>query len=195
MSRAPDLHRAADAAARVLLAQRVDALPVDPLRLLRACRDTQVYTFEDAADTLDVPRAAIAAHLRDADAVTYRMPSAEKLLYIIVYRTDGNPARLRFTLAHELGHRVLGHEGTSPAEEAEADCFASHLLCPEPVVKAVAAHTADVVWRLAQACYVTDACARCALARPSARLSSNTVDALQQILAVALVKIAPPKAE
>lgn len=195
MSRSPDLHRAADVAARVLLARQADTLPVDPLRLLRACRDTQVYTFEDAADALNAPRAALATLLRDVDAVTYRMPSAEKLQYIVVYRTDGNPARLRFTLAHELGHRILGHEGASPAEEAEADCFASHLLCPEPVVKAVAAHPADVVWRLAQACYVTDACARSALARPAVRLSANTADALVKLLASTVMKIAPPKDE
>ena len=33
------------------------------------------------------------------------------------------------TLAHELGHRLL-HCGDEPDMEREADCFASHLLCP-----------------------------------------------------------------
>ena len=52
--------------------------------------------------------------------------------------------RRRFTVAHELGHFILGHEGDSIDEqsdrpmplEREANTFASHLLIPTDLVTA-----------------------------------------------------------
>ena len=38
--------------------------------------------------------------------------------------------RKRFTLAHELGHYVLGHRRDGEAEEREANCFARNILAP-----------------------------------------------------------------
>ena len=42
-------------------------------------------------------------------------------------------------LARELGHIVLGHDGSRPEEvrTAEALCFAQHLLCPRPLLYAI----------------------------------------------------------
>ena len=42
-------------------------------------------------------------------------------------------------LARELGHIVLGHDGSKPEDVrmAEAYCFAHHLLCPRPLIRAV----------------------------------------------------------
>ena len=42
-------------------------------------------------------------------------------------------------LAREMGHIVLGHDGTRPEEvrNAEALCFAHHLLCPRPLIHAI----------------------------------------------------------
>lgn len=67
---------------------------------------------------------------------------------ITIYPKDFNPARIRmyyndatsrerirFTLAHELGHLALGHPGTNKKEyEHEADLFASYLLAPSPLI-------------------------------------------------------------
>ena len=43
------------------------------------------------------------------------------------------------SLARELGHIILGHDGSRPEEvrRAEALCFANHLICPRPLLKAV----------------------------------------------------------
>ena len=52
---------------------------------------------------------------------------------MIVARRPLGPFRLRFTLAHELGHLVLGHQvfaGPRRPEEREANLFASALLMP-----------------------------------------------------------------
>lgn len=175
-------NRAALLAARVLLRWKPAALPVDPLAILRACQDTRVYTLEAAGDALGL---SLHDLLRSEDAVTLRMPLGGTLHYIVIYRVDGNPARKRFTLAHELGHRLLGHTGSTPAEERAADVFASHLLCPEPVVRRLSAPSADgadPADRLAVACYVSRTCARMALRRPAADLPADVAAALDALL-------------
>jgi Zn-dependent peptidase ImmA (M78 family)/DNA-binding XRE family transcriptional regulator len=58
--------------------------------------------------------------------------------WLIALNADHPSSRRRFTLSHELGHIVLGHQsgavvddGDSARLEAEADAFASALLMPE----------------------------------------------------------------
>lgn len=65
----------------------------------------------------------------------------------IVFNTNDSAARQRFTIAHELGHFVLGH-GTSPRDtsnvfssfagspnERAANKFAAHLLMPVDAIR------------------------------------------------------------
>ncbi len=187
MTRLPDLPRAATLATRVLIHRRVKALPVDPLAILRACRDTRVYTAQAAGEELGMPPDVLAASLRNAEACTFRLVEGENVHYIIVWSAEGNPARTRFTLAHELGHRLLGHTGADLAEETEADCFASHLLCPAPVVRAVKGKAdADMADRLAEVCYVSHACAKAALRRGNVAVAPELRNALAELLGDAL---------
>lgn len=182
MTRTADLERAARMAYRTLVAREVRSLPVEPLAILHACRDTRVYSAEAAADALDLPPEQIAGMFREADAVTCRISGEGSLHYIVIYRQDGNPARLRFTLAHELGHRLLKHTGSSPEEEREADCFASHLLCPDPVLRCVSADHADAAERIASLCYVSRTCARMTLRRPKLALAPELAAAVEALL-------------
>lgn len=63
---------------------------------------------------------------------------------IIALNASGNWFRENWSLAHELGHLVLGHEGVMPgsarlnAAEREANAFAADLLMPAGRVRAVA---------------------------------------------------------
>lgn len=127
------MSRAAAMAYRVLIRRGVSALPVHPLEILSACRNTVVWADVTAAEQLKIPREALLGQLANAEAITFRQTIQGETRFIVVYREGGNPARLRFTLAHELGHRLL-HRGDEPNMEREADCFASHLLCPRPTM-------------------------------------------------------------
>lgn len=176
MSRVPDQRRAERMALRVLAARCITTLPVQPLALLRACRDTLVLTIDEAAGQLDQPAAQLDRFFGDADAATLRCQHQ----YIVIYRPGGNPARLRFTLAHELGHRLLGHTGTDAAEEREADHFASHLLCPEPLVAHLREHGSPTIRQMATLCYVSPSCAKVAAHRPPAQAEAAL---LQQVAA------------
>lgn len=74
----------------------------------------------------------------------------------IIYRDSESIQRCRFTIAHELGHILLGHKLTDnryfrkfdiskPEIEIEADVFASRLLAPACVLWGLNLHTADEI--------------------------------------------------
>ena len=50
--------------------------------------------------------------------------------YFILYNDNMDINRIRFTIAHEIGHIALGHEESNDETESEADYFARHLLVP-----------------------------------------------------------------
>ena len=186
MSRQPDYDRAATAACRVLVRLRVDRLPVRPLEMLRRCRDTFLCTFEEAADALGLTSDELDRMSGGADACTFREMHGGRERYVVCYRAGGNPARLNFTLAHELGHIVLRHRDTGPAAEAEADCFASHLLCPEAVLRAAACRSAEV---LAQLCYISRTAAEMAMTRTKGRVDETIMrQVTEQLLPAVLAE-------
>ena len=143
MLRNEGLDRAAAMAYRVLIRRGVSCLPVDPLPILSACRNTVVWPDVIAAERLGLPRETLLRQMADAEAVTFRQTRQGETHYLVIYREGGNPARLRFTLAHELGHRLL-HCGAEPGKELEADYFASHLLCPRPTMQRLCARGLSV---------------------------------------------------
>lgn len=53
---------------------------------------------------------------------------------IILYRDGMSFGRRNFTIAHELGHLLLGHTVSDSAVEREADLFAESLLIPSALV-------------------------------------------------------------
>lgn len=74
--------------------------------------------------------------------------SIEDGKHVIQYRSSDSLVRQRFTIAHELGHHLLGHvtasnpslrddnylAGSDP-EEREANAFAAELLVPSELIK------------------------------------------------------------
>ena len=52
-------------------------------------------------------------------------------IFVVLYNDIGNTeARTRWTIAHELGHIMLGHAEDGDKEEIEANAFAAQLLMP-----------------------------------------------------------------
>ena len=86
--------------------------------------------------------------------------------YIVVDEYD-RPDTRRFTIAHELGHIILGHameKGFArsyhfiykPETETEADVFAARLLCPSVVLRALNIRSPEEIMT---ACHVSYSCA------------------------------------
>ena len=77
--------------------------------------------------------------------------------YAIFYNPTSPIPRIRWTLAHELGHILLGHgavcrfaqpvEGKS-REDRQADRFAADLLCPGPPLRRCGLHSAQELAKL-----------------------------------------------
>lgn len=98
----------------------LDIVPVDPRYLLK-CEGVECASYQEVGYSKDIELEAI--YIDEFNAV--------------FYNEDQYWQRLRFTLAHELGHKMLSHYNTSltfKAKEQEANKFAAELLCPSPLV-------------------------------------------------------------
>lgn len=90
--------------------------------------------------------------VREVDAIGIRLPNVPPLLFVnIALPTD----RLRFTLAHELGHLIM-HRLPNPNMEDEANRFAAEFLMPAEDIRHQLYHvslpvlaTLKKVWRVA----------------------------------------------
>ena len=56
---------------------------------------------------------------------------------LVLYSGGWNVGRINYTLAHEIGHIILGHDGTKSYEEVYANRFASALTIPFAPLRAL----------------------------------------------------------
>lgn len=114
--------------AQSLLARYWDrTIPIDPKQLIDNIDDLQVVS-ENLPDNI-------------SGRINYDF---NKNSYIITVNENHHPNRQRFTIAHELGHYVLGHgskedvlyrNGDSDPDEIEANAFAAEILMPQGVIR------------------------------------------------------------
>lgn len=140
---APNYDRAAKMAYLSLIDLKIQAFPVEPLDILKKCKNTVIHTYDELMQRYGVTdRLSFKDfEMEGRDAVTIRKETNGHPVYELFYYSHGDPRRRRFTLAHELGHIVLGHKMEAPWEEKEADHFASQLLAPRPVFPILTIHS------------------------------------------------------
>lgn len=136
----PNYELAATAAMRALIANNITTAPVMPLPILKRIPGVLVLTFEEMSRDTGIERQKILKRFGDnQDAATFYRDTG-KIRYIVVYNQSLSIYLAQRAIARELGHIVLGHDGETRTTEnrmAEAYCFAHHLLCPRPVIKAI----------------------------------------------------------
>ena len=139
MEQAPDYEHAALKAAETLIQYRVSFAPVDPLVILKSLPGVLVYSFAEIATDMGIDRKSVIGFFgsHGKDAATSVMAVNGKTKYLVGYNQ-----RLPFylsqrALARELGHIILGHDGSRPEDvrTAEAVFFAQHFLCPRPLIR------------------------------------------------------------
>ena len=149
-----DYQNARDAAWRILLDCNVDRLPVDLNAIYRKLK-IRVLSYSDGSRIIE--RAQLRQAVHRTDGMTFYMGRTPVILF------DGTmiPPRIRFTIAHELGHIILGHvkpggittanrepqPGDAP-EETAANQFAARLLAPACVLWGLGVHTPEDIMRL-----------------------------------------------
>ena len=142
-----DYKNARDTAWEVLISCRIMSLPVD-LNIILAYFGAKAYPYQGNWNRIQAIGLASAAK-RTSGMSFYRGKTP-----VILYDSCNVPGRIRFTIAHELGHLALGHllpgsytvqnreprSADNPLEEA-ANRFAADLLAPACVLWGMNLHT------------------------------------------------------
>lgn len=139
----PDYERAAIKATETLIQHNIGTAPVDPLPILKKTPGVLVMTFEEMSSKTNIDRKEILDTLgcKNQDAVTTVFIDGSELKYVVTFNRMLSNRIIDRALARELGHIVLGHDGTKPESirNKEAKCFAHHLLCPRPLIHSLQA--------------------------------------------------------
>lgn len=155
-----DYQNARDAAWRILIDCGVDWLPVD---LNVVCRKLGVRLRSYLSADALVQKLGVRG-VTDGVLLFYQGDP------LVLYDSELPPGRVRFTIAHEIGHLVLGHVapgqqtvvnrepslGDNPTETM-ANQFAARLLAPACVLWGLGLHTAD---EIAETCHISMQAAR-----------------------------------
>ena len=132
-------HKITKSAWELLLQSGISSLPVKPA-LIAKRHDIYVYTYPQYAHATGRSLLDIASRY-GTDGFTQHIHGC----YAIFYNATNPIPRIRWTLAHELGHIYLGHltgdkplgtekEREKAQADVEADQFAASLLCPDIIV-------------------------------------------------------------
>lgn len=155
--------QARDLSWRVLLETKTNALPV---KISSICKYYGVTLRSYAAGAPLIETLNLTQQCQISDGFSIRRGG----YFFAFYNGTQPPGRVRFTIAHELGHIVLGHLGhdqhtiynrePSPddlPEEQAANVFASRLLAPACVLHALGAVTPE---QIANVCDISLTAAR-----------------------------------
>lgn len=171
-----DYQNTRDAAWKILLDSGIDCLPVD---LNPICKILGVRTSSYSANRALIQRRNLSKIVAQSDGLSFFAGD----IPIALYNSACRPERIRFTVAHELGHIVLGH--ISPGsittvnrepnpqddpKETAANQFAARLLAPACVLWGLGLHTAD---EIAQICCISKRAAELRAKRMNVLYSRN----------------------
>ena len=137
----PDYNKAATAAMETLVKYGIATAPVLPFPIFKRTAGVLVLSFAEISNAFNIDRKHFVNFVgeENQDAVTVVNTDDGKLRYVVTYNQRLPFYMLQRSLARELGHIILNHDGSREVEvcTAEAYCFAYHLLCPRPLIKAV----------------------------------------------------------
>lgn len=137
----PDFDRAAIKAAEILIKYGISTAPVDPIPIFKKADGFNVVTFTEMSSMVGVDRQDLLSTFdaENHDAVSSVYLKNGQPHYLVAYNMRLPQYIVQRALAREMGHIVLEHDGTRPQEvrNAEARCFAHHLLCPRALIHAI----------------------------------------------------------
>ena len=138
----PDFDRAATAAMQLLVDRNNPETPVRSMDILLHYPRVRVLPYTQAAEQAGMDRQDLIFLFGNREAALFRLdmpenPDLKDVDYLVFYNMLLSDEVVRRGVARELGHIVLGHDGTTRPYEvrlAEARCFAHHLLTPRPII-------------------------------------------------------------
>ena len=137
----PNYEKAAIKATETLIKYGINSAPILPLPILKKMPGVLVVSFAEMSQSSGIERKNIVTMFGDEnqDAVTSVHRKNVKLVYLIAFNQRLPIYMIQRSLAREMGHIVLGHDGSLPEDVrlAEAQTFAYHFICPRAIVRAV----------------------------------------------------------
>ena len=172
MTMTPDFETAAIRATETLIKYGISSSPVDPLLILKRIPGVLAVSYESMSSDVDQDRRCVMSLFgeKNQDAFTSVNYKDGKPQYLVTFNQRLPAALIQRGLARELGHIMLGHDGTRPesVRNDEAKCFAHHLLVPRALIHALQASgvrlTVEVLGNLT-GCY--DYCLSCMRKQPA----------------------------
>ena len=157
--------QARDAAWRTLISCKISSLPVD-VRKVGSHLGYQQYSYRSADKTIRY------FHLEEQRRISDGFTVCLQSRAYIFYDDTCSIGRQRFTVAHEIGHLVLGHLqaggytthniNISDQMERQANQFAARLLAPACVLHAMGVTSAE---EISQLCHISMQAAQARAAR------------------------------
>ena len=139
----PDYEHAAMMAADTLIRFGINSAPVDPLPILKQCPGVLVFSYEDLSNIVLMERSCVMSAYGEHNQDAFTSFSMQNGVphYIVTYNQRLPFFLAQRALARELGHIVLGHNGSLPEDvrNDEAKCFAHHLLSPRALIHSIQA--------------------------------------------------------
>lgn len=114
--------------ARLLNELKINCIPIDPFEI--GAR----LGFELVSYSSTSPQVHELAMMESKDGFSFLSDHS----WIILYNDKKPNTRIRFTIAHEIGHILLDHSQASELAEAEANYFARYLIAPPVLIQLVA---------------------------------------------------------
>ena len=103
-----------------------------PMTILKKTPGVLVTSYAETSESVGIERQNLIKMFGDHDQDAFTTVKIEngKTVYLVMYNRQLTCKETRFALARELGHIVLGHDGTRPesVRNEEAICFANRLL-------------------------------------------------------------------
>ena len=125
---------------RALCLHHVSTVPISPLPIVKSTPGVLAMPFEELANNAGIERNQLVPLFgENQDAVTFFI-GLDCVEYVVAYNQYLPVDAIRRGLARELGHIVLGHNGSRLPTEVrmeEAMCFARHLIFPRPVLRMI----------------------------------------------------------
>lgn len=135
----PDYYHATNAAYTTLLKYKEFSFPIGIFHIFRSLNNVRLYTYDQLMTRFGIS----SENFFPSSDYGYNICNLVTQKYIVAYNSKKAKTCIRFTLAHELGHVVLGHTKDGDKENKEANCFARNLLCPIPAIDGFQLATAN----------------------------------------------------
>ena len=139
----PDYEKAATKAVEILIKHNINSSPISPLPMLKTMPNVLVMSFGEIGTLLRMDRKDLVPMFgqHNQDAVTFVDLVDGKPHYMVAYNQQLPFALVQRSLAREMSHIALGHDGSLPEDvrNEESRCFAHHLLTPRALIHTVQA--------------------------------------------------------